>query len=177
MNRFKALVAVTLMAVAGIASAHADEDHSKKAAGPVKKEQKDWGIAGEAKAAKRTIEVSMTDNMRFSPERIEVKQGETVRFVVKNSGKVMHEMVLGTKKELDEHAAMMAKHPGMEHDEPYMTHVGPGKTGEIVWTFNRPGDFDFACLIAGHYQAGMVGKIKVSAGAPAKADGHGSHKH
>lgn len=177
MNRFKALVAVTLMAVAGIASAHGDEDHSKKAAGPVKKEQKDWGIAGEAKAAKRTIEVSMTDNMRFSPERIEVKQGETVRFVVKNSGKVMHEMVLGTKKELDEHAAMMAKHPGMEHDEPYMTHVGPGKTGEIVWTFNRPGDFDFACLIAGHYQAGMVGKIKVSAGAPAKADGHGSHKH
>lgn len=165
------------MAVAGIAAAHSDEDHSKKSAGPVKKEQKDWGIAGEAKAAKRTIEVSMTDTMRFSPERIEVKQGETVRFVVKNSGKVMHEMVLGTKKELDEHAAMMAKHPGMEHDEPYMTHVGPGKTGEIVWTFNRPGDFDFACLIAGHYQAGMVGKIKVSAGAPAKADGHGSHKH
>jgi uncharacterized cupredoxin-like copper-binding protein len=51
----------------------------------------------------------------------------------------------------------------MEHDEPYMAHVGPGKTGEIVWTFNRAGDFDFACLIAGHYQAGMVGKVKVAA--------------
>ena len=177
MNRVQTLVAAALVSVAGIAFAHGDEDHSKKAAAPVKKEQKEWGIAGDAKAAKRTIEVSMTDNMRFSPERIEVKQGETVRFVVKNSGKVMHEMVLGTKKELDEHAAMMAKFPGMEHDEPYMTHVGPGKTGEIVWTFNRPGDFDFACLIAGHYQAGMVGKIKVSAG-DTKATGHGgSHKH
>lgn len=176
MNRVQTLVAAALVGVASIAFAHGDEDHGKKAAAPVKKEQKEWGIAGDAKAAKRTIEVSMTDNMRFSPERIEVVQGETVRFVVKNSGKVMHELVLGTKKELDEHAAMMAKHPGMEHDEPYMTHVGPGKTGEIVWTFNRPGDFDFACLIAGHYQAGMVGKIKVSAG-QAKTDGHGSHKH
>ena len=176
MNRVQTIVAAALVGVASIAFAHGDEDHSKKAAASVKKEQKDWGIAGDAKAAKRTIEVSMTDNMRFSPERIEVTQGETVRLVVKNSGKVMHEMVLGTKKELDEHAALMAKFPTMEHDEPYMTHVGPGKTGEIVWTFNRLGEFDFACLIAGHYQAGMVGKIKVSA-SQAKADGHGSHKH
>jgi len=42
-----------------------------------------------------------------------------------------------------------------------MAHVAPGKTGEIVWTFNRAGEFDFACLIPGHYDAGMVGKIKV----------------
>ena len=75
----------------------------------------------------------------------------------------MHEFVLGTKKELDNHAALMMKFPGMEHSEPYMAHVAPGKTGEITWTFNRPGDFDFACLIAGHYQAGMVGKVKVVA--------------
>ena len=177
MNRVQTLVAAALVGMASIAFAHGDEDHGKKSAAPVKKEQKDWGIAGDAKAAKRTIEVSMTDNMRFSPERIEVKQGETVRFVVKNSGKVMHEMVLGTKKELDEHAAMMAKHPGMEHDEPYMTHVGPGKNGEIIWTFNRPGDFEFACLIAGHYQAGMVGKIKVTAGDTKAAAHGGSHKH
>lgn len=83
--------------------------------------------------------------------------------VVHNSGQVMHEMVIGTKKELDEHAALMAKFPEMEHDEPYMTHVAPGKSGEIVWTFNRAGQFDFACLIAGHYQAGMTGKIIVAA--------------
>ena len=103
----------------------------------------------------------MSDAMRFTPDVIEVKQGETVRFVVKNAGKQMHELVLGTKKEFDEHAAIMAKSPGMEHDEPGMTHVGPGKKGELVWHFNRAGGFDFACLIAGHYQAGMVGKIKV----------------
>jgi uncharacterized cupredoxin-like copper-binding protein len=75
----------------------------------------------------------------------------------------MHEMVIGIKKDLDEHAAMMVKFPDMEHEEPYMAHVGPGKTGEIIWTFNKPGTFDYVCLIAGHYQAGMVGKVTVVA--------------
>ena len=105
----------------------------------------------------------MSDNMRFTPDKIEVKQGETVRISLKNSGKILHEMVIGTKNELDEHAALMLKFPMMEHDEPYMAHVPPGKTGEIIWTFNKAGEFDFACLIAGHYQAGMVGKILVAA--------------
>ena len=163
------LIAMTCMA----ASAHKD-DHSKKA-GPVKKEQKAWGIAGDAKAAKRAIELTMTDNMRFAPDRIDVKQGETVRIVIKNQGQMLHEFVLGTKKELDEHAALMVKFPTMEHAEPYMAHVSAGKTGEIVWTFNRAGDFDFACLIAGHYQAGMVGKVRVAAAG--KGDGQPDHKH
>ncbi|NCV58626.1 MAG: hypothetical protein EBW47_07525, partial [Betaproteobacteria bacterium] len=108
------------------------------------------------------IEVQMTDNMRFAPNRIDVKLGETVRFVVVNAGKVMHEFVLGTKRELDEHAALMKKFPNMEHDEPYMAHVEPGKKGEIVWTFNRVGEFDFACLLPGHYEAGMRGTINVA---------------
>ena len=142
------------------AHAHGNADH---AAGPVKLEQKAWGIAAQAKSAQRTIEIKMLDTMRFSPDKFEVKQGETVRFVIRNEGKMLHEFVLGTKKELDEHAALMLKFPDMEHDEPYMAHVPAGKTGEIVWTFNRAGDFDFACLIAGHYQAGMVGKVKVLA--------------
>jgi len=129
----------------------------------VVKEQKDWGIAGDAKSVNRTISLTMGDNMRFSNETISVKQGETIRFIVKNTGKMLHEMVIGTKKELDEHAALMVKFPGMEHDEPYMAHVAAGKSSQIVWTFNRPGNFDFACLIAGHYQAGMVGKINVVA--------------
>jgi uncharacterized cupredoxin-like copper-binding protein len=176
MKPIRTLLAAALAALSFGAAAHGDEGHDKKAASPVRKEQKAWGIAAEPAAAQRTIELTMGDNMRFSPEVVEVKQGETVRFVVKNTGKIMHEMVIGTKKELDEHAAMMLKFPGMEHDEPYMTHVGPGKTGAIVWTFNRAGEFDFACLIAGHYQAGMVGKIKVAGGA--KDQGHGnSQKH
>jgi uncharacterized cupredoxin-like copper-binding protein len=144
-----------------IVFAHGKEDHSKNAALP-KKEQKDWGIAGEAKMAKRTIAVGMADNMRFTPDKLDVKLGETIRFQVKNSGKVMHEFVIGTRQENDKHAELMIKFPTMEHDEPYMAHVAPGKTGEIIWTFNRPGQFEFACLIAGHYQAGMVGKIMVT---------------
>jgi uncharacterized cupredoxin-like copper-binding protein len=176
MKLLKALLAAAFLGASLGAMAHGDEGHSKKkAAGPVKKEQKEWGIAGDRKPGIRTIEIKMTDNMRFTPDRIEVKQGETLRLVHHNAGKVMHEFVLGTKKELDEHAGLMTKFPNMEHDEPYMAHVGPGKTGEIIWTFNRPGEFDFACLIPGHYQAGMVGKVKVIAGD--KGNGNIKHKH
>jgi len=145
----------------GAAFAHEDAAQ-KKAKTPVVKEQKPWGIAGDAKAAKRTIQIAMSDDMRFTPSKIEVKQGETVRFVVTNKGKLLHEMVIGDKKTLDEHAALMVKFPTMEHDEPYMAHVSAGKKETLVWTFNQPGEFDFACLIAGHYQAGMVGKIHVA---------------
>jgi len=163
MNLFlKSLLALGI-ALAGIPGfAHTEKPHAKKA-GAVKKEQKDWGIAGDPAAVTRTIEVRMTDNMRFTPDLIEVREGETVRLTHKNDGKTLHEFVLGTKKELDEHAALMLKFPTMEHDEPYMAHVGAGKKAEIVWTFNRAGTFDFACLIPGHYQAGMVGKVRVAA--------------
>ncbi|MEP7281310.1 MAG: cupredoxin family protein [Rubrivivax sp.] len=144
------------------AAAHGDADHARnKEQTAVRKEQKPWGIAGDPKAVKRTIEFVMSDSMRFTPNRLEVRQGETVRIVLKNAGSLLHEFVLGTRAELDEHAALMVKFPTMEHEEPYMAHVPAGKTGEIVWTFNRAGEFDFACLIAGHYQAGMVGKIAV----------------
>ena len=149
------------LATPGLALAHNDSPGKKAAA--VKLEQKDWGIAAPARAAQRTVVFTMSDSMRFTPSTLAVKQGETLRVVVKNEGKLLHEFVLGTKKELDQHAALMLKFPAMEHDEPYMAHVPPGKTGEIVWTFNRAGQFDFACLIAGHYQAGMVGKITVAA--------------
>jgi uncharacterized cupredoxin-like copper-binding protein len=158
-----ALLATALLSTDG-AWAHGDAANKPQAA---VKEQKPWGIAGDAKGA-RTVEIRMTDAMRFSPDRIVVREGETIRFVVRNAGKLLHEMVIGTPAELDAHAEMMKKHPGMEHDTPDMTHVAPGKRGEIVWNFNRAGTFQFACLIAGHYQAGMVGTIAVepaSAGA------------
>lgn len=156
---------ILALGVCAGAGAHGDatQGAAHKKASPVRKEQKDWGIAGDAKSVKRTIEVGMSDTMRFTPGAITVRRGETVRFVVRNNGKLLHEFVLGTKKELDQHAALMLKFPTMEHDEPYMAHVPAGQTAEIIWTFNRPGDFDFACLIAGHYQAGMVGRVTVSA--------------
>ena len=159
----KLIAACALITCATASFAHEGVSHDAKK-GPVVKEQKDWGIAGDAKSAKRTISLTMSDTMRFMPDAITVKQGETVRFVVKNDGKQMHEVVIGTKKELDEHAALMVKFPNMEHDEPYMAHVASGKSQDLIWTFNRAGAFEFACLIAGHYQAGMVGKITVLAG-------------
>jgi uncharacterized cupredoxin-like copper-binding protein len=163
----QAALAISIALGGAAALAHEGAEH-KDANAPVKKEQKPWGIAGDAKGAKRTVEIAMGDDMRFTPSNVEVKQGETVRFVVTNKGQVLHEMVIGDKKTLDEHAALMARFPTMEHDEPYMAHVPPGKKETLVWTFNRPGDFDFACLVNGHYQAGMVGKIKVAAAGGSK---------
>ena len=146
------------------AAAHETEVHKKR--GSVRKEQTQWGIAGDAKAATRTIALAMGDDMRFTPNRIEVEQGETLKLVVRNNGKALHEFVIGTRKTLDEHAALMLKFPNMEHDEPYMAHVKPGGSSEVLWKFNRPGSFDFACLMAGHYQAGMVGNIVVTGTKP-----------
>lgn len=162
------VVIAMLCATIGTAFGHGNE-RGEKSSEPVIKEQKAWGIAGRRADATRTITVKMADTMRFTPDAVQVRQGETIRFVIRNTGKLLHEFVIGTRAGNDEHAALMLRFPGMEHDEPYMAHVGPGKTGEIVWTFNRPGAFDFACLIAGHYQAGMVGQIVVSARTDPKA--------
>jgi uncharacterized cupredoxin-like copper-binding protein len=144
-----------------LASAHAAHHDSGAAAGPVVKEQKPWGIAADAKEARRRIEIRMTDDMRFTPNHIDVREGDIVRLRAVNNGKVMHEIVIGTREELQAHAELMKKHPNMEHEEPYMAHVSPGRRGDIVWHFNRPGDFEFACLIPGHFEAGMRGTIRV----------------
>lgn len=119
------------------------------------------GRAGDPAKVSRTIEVNMDDSMRFSPSQITVKAGETVRFFVKNSGKVAHEMVIGTMSELKEHAEMMRKMPDMKHAEPNMVNLAAGKRGGIVWQFDQAGTVDFACLIPGHLEAGMRGSIRV----------------
>lgn len=153
------IAACALAAITNASFAHGNSTH---ASGPVIKEQKPWGIAAKASDAQRTITIQMTDDMRFSPSHFSVKKGETLRLRVVNKGRLMHEMVLGTRASLDEHAQMMLKYPGMEHAEPYMAHVATGQTEDMVWSFNRAGEFDFACLIAGHYQAGMTGRFTVT---------------
>ncbi|MEY3632953.1 MAG: Plastocyanin [Pseudomonadota bacterium] len=125
-------------------------------------EQMPWGIAGSARAVSRTIAIDMSDDMKFSPNRLRIQLNETIRFQVRNRGKVMHEMVIGEPKTLKEHAELMKKHPNMEHDEPYMAHVSPGKRADLIWTFNRAGKFQFACLVPGHFEAGMIGEIEVT---------------
>lgn len=133
--------------------------HDAKA---VKPEQKSFGIAGDPKRVSRTVDVAMSDDMRFTPSTLDVREGETLRLRLKNRGKVMHELVIGTQPELEAHAELMKKFPGMEHDAPWMAHVAPGKSGAIVWNFNRAGQFKYACLIAGHFAAGMVGTVTVA---------------
>lgn len=155
------LAALLLTLVVPAALAHGEAKHA-----PAKKKQAStadhaWGREGDPKKASRTIAVDMADNMRFSPSEMKVKRGETVKFVVKNSGRQMHEMVIGTRAELEKHAELMKKHPGMEHDAPYMAHVAPGKKGEITWQFTEPGTFMYGCLIPGHWEAGMKGTIVV----------------
>jgi uncharacterized cupredoxin-like copper-binding protein len=154
-------VLVLFAASVGAAYAHGDQPHAKKQGKPVSTEETAFGREGDPKKASRTINVDMGDTMRFSPSELSIKRGETVRFRVKNSGKVMHEMVLGTMEELKNHAEMMKKHPGMEHDEPYMAHVAPGKTETMVWRFTKAGEFFYGCLVPGHFEAGMIGKVIV----------------
>lgn len=158
----RTLLAAALSAAlaSGPAFAHGEAGHGRKARA-ISTAEWDFGREGDRQRISRTIRIEMSDRMRFAPAELEIRQGETVKFVVRNGGKLMHEMVIGTMKELEEHAALMRKHPGMEHDEPYMAHVAPGKTGTIVWQFTRPGVFHYGCLVPGHFEAGMVGRITV----------------
>ena len=142
------------MSTAALASGSHGGGHSEETA---------IGKAGVVSKASRTVTVEMADNMRYTPSEIQVKKGETIRFVVKNVGKVSHEMSLGTEKELLEHLEQMKKFPGMEHDEPSKITLKPGMQGEIVWQFTKAGAVNFACLMPGHYEAGMKGQVKVGA--------------
>lgn len=157
------LLASSLLIASTAALAHGDEDHAAKPRtfDPAKVEATAFGQEGDPKKVTRTIKLSMTDAMRFTPADVTVKRGETVRFRIHNDGQILHEMVLGTPQELKEHAELMKKFPEMEHSDPNMAHVKPSKDGEIVWRFTKAGEFQFACLQPGHFEAGMVGKVTV----------------
>ena len=142
------------------------------------------GEPGKAADVTRTIEITMTDN-RYSPEKISVKKGETVRFVIKNKGELVHEFNIGTPKmhaahqkememmvehgvlEADKinHARMKMDMGGgktMEHNDPNSALLEPGKSGEIIWKFTKNSELEFACNVPGHYDAGMVGKLRIN---------------
>jgi uncharacterized cupredoxin-like copper-binding protein len=142
--------------------AHAEAHGSAKAPAPISTDQHPWGRQGDPKKATRTVRVTMSDAMRFDPPQLTLKRGETVTFIVHNAGKLMHEFVIGTRAALQEHAALMKKHPDMEHDEPYMAHVAPGKTHRITWTFSQAGEFLAGCLVVGHWDAGMKMDLHVT---------------
>jgi uncharacterized cupredoxin-like copper-binding protein len=119
------------------------------------------GKPGDPAKVDRSIEIATSDDMRFSPNEVRVKRGQTIRFRVVNGGQMKHEMVLGTLDELQKHAALMRKFPEMEHDDPNAVSIEPGQDRRTGLALHPAGDFDFACLVPGHFEAGMRGKIVV----------------
>jgi uncharacterized cupredoxin-like copper-binding protein len=122
------------------------------------------GEPGNPQRPARVVQITMRENdgkMLFIPERIEVKRGEQVKFVLRNNGELEHEFVLATAEENIKHAEEMKKNPDMEHDDPNAKRVVPKKSGEIVWRFTKAGQFEYGCLIPGHREAGMIGTVIV----------------
>jgi uncharacterized cupredoxin-like copper-binding protein len=122
------------------------------------------GSPGDPNVSARAVEVTMFEDgsgMHFSPGKISVRPGEQVRFVIRNQGQLAHEFVLGTRAQNREHAAMMAQMPDMRHDDPNAVTVEPGRSASLLWRFPKTGDVEFACLIPGHYEAGMHGEAVV----------------
>jgi uncharacterized cupredoxin-like copper-binding protein len=152
---FLATLAITSVPFSALAAGSHDGGHGHA--------ESAIGKPGVVAKVTRTITVEMTDSMRYTPSDIQAKKGETIRLLVKNNGKVKHEMSLGTEKELLAHLEEMKKFPGMEHDEPGKLTLAPGTEGEIIWQFSKAGTVNFACLMPGHYEAGMKGQVKVSA--------------
>lgn len=123
-----------------------------------------YGKPGDPKKPARLVQVVMSERdgkMSFIPDRVEVRRGEQIKLALRNNGELDHELVLATLEENLKHAIEMQKNPDMEHDDPNAKRLMPKKTGEIVWQFTKAGEFDFSCLIPGHREAGMTGKIIV----------------
>jgi len=157
-----ALIGSTRVSAQVVAHGSEGQAHGAAAKSAAGAEQTAFGRAGEPSKVTRSVAVSMSDQMRYDPAVIRVKTGATIKFLLANHGQGAHEFVLGTLQEIQEHAALMKKFPGMEHDEPSQARVKPGGKEELVWQFNKPGEFYFACLMPGHYEAGMVGKVIVA---------------
>ena len=151
----KSAIACTIAAALVAATAVAAAAHDEHSAA---------GAPGNPKLPARTVIVVMSDGdgtMKFTPDRLDVKKGEQVRFIIRNTGTLKHEFTLASVADNDKHAALMKKYPDMEHDDPNAKSVDPGKTAEILWRFSKTGTFEFACLIPGHREAGMHGTVAV----------------
>ncbi|WP_152048869.1 cupredoxin domain-containing protein [Aureimonas psammosilenae] len=122
---------------------------------------KPGGKGANARIVKITMKETEDGKMLFQPAKLQVRQGETLRLQFTNAGQNAHEFVMDESKTLAEHKEVMQKFPEMEHDDPNAIRLEPGAKGEIVWTFSKAGNFEFACLIPGHYEAGMHGPLVV----------------
>jgi uncharacterized cupredoxin-like copper-binding protein len=149
------IVALAAFLVSTAALAHGDHSSGGQHA---------YGRPGDPAKPARVIQITMREGdgkMEFVPNKIQIKTGEQIKFVVRNSGELDHEIVLATLDENLKHAAVMAKNPEMQHDDPNGKRIAPNGTGAILWKFTKAGEFDYACLIPGHREAGMFGTIIV----------------
>ncbi|GAA2872640.1 cupredoxin family protein [Aminobacter sp. P9b] len=138
------------------APSFADPGHSS--------EKRAYGEPGDPRKPARVVQVTMRETdgkMLFLPDLVQVRKGEQIKFVLRNNGEIDHELVIGTLEENLKHGEQMRRNPDMEHEDPNAKRLAPKKTGEVLWSFSEAGEFDFSCLIPGHREAGMTGKIIV----------------
>jgi uncharacterized cupredoxin-like copper-binding protein len=117
------------------------------------------GRPAAAGTATRSVTISALDSMSFEPSGVSVSAGETITFVVTNSGAAVHEFTLGDAAMQHEHAAQMEQMPGMAHDQPNSISLQPGETKQLTWQFSHATTIEYACHEPGHYEAGMRGNI------------------
>ena len=160
MRAFPTILAATAFALAPTSLAwadpgHAGHDHAVEVA---------YGRPGHPTKGSRVVQVFMKETesgMAFAPERIEVAKGEQIQFVLRNGGELDHELVIGTVEANRVHAAAMAAHPDMAHEDPNAKRLRPKTSSVLRWQFTEAGTFEYACLIPGHREAGMVGTVVV----------------
>lgn len=158
------LVIATMAAILAIGTAAVASPGHKPGQGHGHADETAYGKPGDPKKPARIVQVTMREadgKMLFVPDRIEVRRGEQIKFVLRNNGELDHEIVLATLAENLKHMEEMKKNPDMEHDDPNAKRLKPKGTGEIVWHFTRAGEFDFSCLIPGHRESGMHGVVIV----------------
>jgi len=129
-------------------------------------EMMEIGMPAKKSGGMTKVKISLieTDDgeMLFEPRQLDFKTGEKVIFTITNDGEAEHEFVMDTFENNAKHKELMARFPEMEHDDPNAVRLQPGEKGTIVWTFTNSGTFEFACLIPGHYEAGMHAALTVN---------------
>lgn len=154
-------VGIASAAESGTRSGAAREHKTAAKKGPRASAETPFGREGDPRKVKRVLTIETSDAMRYFPDQIRVKKGQTVRLLVRNGGQLPHEVVIGTMDDLKKHAALTRRNGEGALEAPNIARVEPGATGRIDWQFTKAGEFYYGCLTPGHFDAGMIGTIVV----------------
>ena len=142
------------------------------------------GVKGKLSEVNRTIEIKMYDNY-FEPNVLNIKKGETIKFIVYNYGELVHEFNIATKEmhikhqpemmKMVEHEILLAdridkekmkemakKDHSMAHSHSNSVLLEPNQSAELIWKFSANTDLEAACNVPGLYEAGMIADIKIN---------------